>query len=416
LTLFVGFWAAFPVAGAYAGAAMAGMGIIDYTLSNDPQPTKAVKFVCFMTPVFPKFRVPKLTRGPAKPGGTPPKPLDPFTPTPPKAPPKPSAPKAPKPHGTDMPPRPPKADVPEVPPTPPKPPKTDLPEAPPKVVEPTRPDTKQPRCPANDGSGGKCFTAGVPLLTPDGYRLIETLREGDFVLSRDEHDVTGAVTPKVIEEIFRWSAQVLRLFIGRQVIGTTAEHPFYVRDHGWIEAGELWVGAELVGYDGVTTKVEAIEQTDEYVVVYNMRVADWHTYFVGAEDWGFSVWAHNTKKCIGDATGPYTREEAAYLDRLRDSHKSLSGDHAPLTNEQFDSAISLQRARASGERTSMTAEERDFIARSYAAARNTGQEIPPEFTGLSSIRTQQRIQTEAGQYLRTSGQNPWASGLATRFK
>jgi hypothetical protein len=47
----------------------------------------------------------------------------------------------------------------------------------------------------------------------------------------------------------------------------------------------------------------------------------------------------------------------------------------------------------------MTAEERDFIARSYAAARNTGQELPPEFTGLNSIRTQQRIQTEAGQYL-----------------
>ncbi|MCZ2340833.1 MAG: HINT domain-containing protein, partial [Bacteroidales bacterium] len=29
-------------------------------------------------------------------------------------------------------------------------------------------------------------------------------------------------------------------------------------------------------------------------VVYNLRVADWHTYFVGGEDWGFSVWAHNT--------------------------------------------------------------------------------------------------------------------------
>ena len=24
-----------------------------------------------------------------------------------------------------------------------------------------------------------------------------------------------------------------------------------------------------------------------------MRVADWHTYFVGAAEWGFNVWAHN---------------------------------------------------------------------------------------------------------------------------
>src|SRR5262249_51445608 len=27
---------------------------------------------------------------------------------------------------------------------------------------------------------------------------------------------------------------------------------------------------------------------------YNLRIADHHTYFVGARDWGFSVWAHNT--------------------------------------------------------------------------------------------------------------------------
>jgi hypothetical protein len=29
------------------------------------------------------------------------------------------------------------------------------------------------------------------------------------------------------------------------------------------------------------------------VKVYNLRVADWHTYFVGCDEWGFSVWAHN---------------------------------------------------------------------------------------------------------------------------
>src|SRR5581483_3096131 len=27
--------------------------------------------------------------------------------------------------------------------------------------------------------------------------------------------------------------------------------------------------------------------------VYNLRVADYHTYFVGAPEWGFAVWAHN---------------------------------------------------------------------------------------------------------------------------
>ena len=36
--------------------------------------------------------------------------------------------------------------------------------------------------------------------------------------------------------------------------------------------------------------------------VYNLRVADYHTYFVGSREWGFSVWAHHANyevKAIG---------------------------------------------------------------------------------------------------------------------
>jgi len=35
------------------------------------------------------------------------------------------------------------------------------------------------------------------------------------------------------------------------------------------------------------------------VLVYNLRIADYHTYFVGSREWGFSVWAHNA--CGGQA-------------------------------------------------------------------------------------------------------------------
>ncbi|MEZ6143345.1 MAG: hypothetical protein R3B84_22485 [Zavarzinella sp.] len=31
----------------------------------------------------------------------------------------------------------------------------------------------------------------------------------------------------------------------------------------------------------------------EWETVYNLRIADHHTYFVGDETWGFSAWAHN---------------------------------------------------------------------------------------------------------------------------
>jgi hypothetical protein len=29
------------------------------------------------------------------------------------------------------------------------------------------------------------------------------------------------------------------------------------------------------------------------VPVYNLRIAEYHTYFVGSAEWGFSVWTHN---------------------------------------------------------------------------------------------------------------------------
>jgi hypothetical protein len=36
-----------------------------------------------------------------------------------------------------------------------------------------------------------------------------------------------------------------------------------------------------------------VEESGRVTTVYNCRVADFHTYFVGGEDWRFSVWAHN---------------------------------------------------------------------------------------------------------------------------
>jgi hypothetical protein len=39
--------------------------------------------------------------------------------------------------------------------------------------------------------------------------------------------------------------------------------------------------------------VEGVWDTGETVRVYNLQIAEYHTYFVGTSEWGFSVWAHN---------------------------------------------------------------------------------------------------------------------------
>ena len=40
--------------------------------------------------------------------------------------------------------------------------------------------------------------------------------------------------------------------------------------------------------------VEGVRDTGRAEAVYNGRVAEYHTYFVGCDEWGFSLWAHNS--------------------------------------------------------------------------------------------------------------------------
>jgi hypothetical protein len=130
-------------------------------------------------------------------------------------------------------------------------------------------------------------------LTPEEDKPIEQFRAGDLLLSRSEFDPDGPVEAKVVEEVFARAGRVLHLRVGGQVIRTTAEHPFYAYNRGWVPAGELRAGDRLAGHDGRWVPVEEALDTGEVEAVYNLRVADFHTYFVGRRAWGFSAWAHN---------------------------------------------------------------------------------------------------------------------------
>jgi hypothetical protein len=142
-----------------------------------------------------------------------------------------------------------------------------------------------------------CFAAGTPLLTPDGARPIEQFKPGDMLLSRSEFSADGALEPKAVEEVFVRIGLIFHLHIGRQVIRTTAQHPFFVQGRGWVEAGVLNIGDLLLSHDGQWLPVEDLFDTGQYETVYNLAIADYHTYFVGQFSWGFSVWAHNVGRC-----------------------------------------------------------------------------------------------------------------------
>ena len=146
-----------------------------------------------------------------------------------------------------------------------------------------------------------CFAAGTPIRTGSGAILIENLKAGDVVLSRNESDPDGQVDGKIVEEVFVRSANILNVIVQGRVIRTTSEHPFWVDGKGWTAAGELKAGDQLLGADKSKLPVESVVETEDTETVYNFRVADWHTYFVGNEHWDFEVWVHNA--CASGANG-----------------------------------------------------------------------------------------------------------------
>ena len=81
---------------------------------------------------------------------------------------------------------------------------------------------------------------------------------------------------------------------GGASISTTLEHPFYVDGKGWTLPGELRIGDRIPGLDPrESVAVRAISATRRDAKVYNLRVADYHTYFVQAPGGGAWLWAHN---------------------------------------------------------------------------------------------------------------------------
>jgi hypothetical protein len=143
-----------------------------------------------------------------------------------------------------------------------------------------------------------CFAAGTKLWTPEGYRAVEEILEGECVYSRNEYDPFGPIEAKLVEAKFERTGRILHVHLENSaLIRTTPEHPFFVEGTGWTAAGALQSG-DRIRTDSGWVKVEEIFDTGCYESVYNLRIAQHHTYFVGEERWGWRAWAHNTYEFI----------------------------------------------------------------------------------------------------------------------
>ena len=114
-----------------------------------------------------------------------------------------------------------------------------------------------------------------------------------MVLARNEFDPQGELQVRRVLRKFVRVAPIWNLHIADKIIGTTAEHPFYVLDKGWMPAIELRIGDLLQSSDGKYLPVEGIADSGRVETVYNVEIEGDHTYFIGEVGWGWDVWAHN---------------------------------------------------------------------------------------------------------------------------
>jgi hypothetical protein len=128
---------------------------------------------------------------------------------------------------------------------------------------------------------------------------------------------------------------VMYLHVGGRRVGTTGEHPFWVRGKGWLQADQVVAGDHLVGHDDQWVVVDAVERTEEYQTVYNLRVADSHTYFVGCAEWGFSLWAHNDYGEFLKSLGLTDKESTPALRALYDNATAATASSGQFNKRDF---------------------------------------------------------------------------------
>jgi len=139
--------------------------------------------------------------------------------------------------------------------------------------------------------GKTCFIAGTMVMTSAGLIAIEKIEVDDMVLSADVSTMQVSYK-KVLETYIRKVNKLIHLIINGETIVTTADHPFFVKGMGFINAADLTIGFELVNQYGEVLNVEQIfreDLDDETVDVYNFQVDEYHTYYVGY----YGVLVHN---------------------------------------------------------------------------------------------------------------------------
>jgi hypothetical protein len=123
-----------------------------------------------------------------------------------------------------------------------------------------------------------CLAAGTPVCTADGLVAIDKIQVGDRVLSKNVETGELAYKP-VLHTTRREGAALSRIAVGGDEFEASPGHNFWISGRGWTRSNQLETGMPAHTVTGaVALKIEDAGRTAD---VFNLVVADFHTYFVG---------------------------------------------------------------------------------------------------------------------------------------
>jgi hypothetical protein len=139
------------------------------------------------------------------------------------------------------------------------------------------------------------FDGETLVATEAGLRAIDEIKIGDRVWAYNEN-----AKEKGLQEVVHLiRGEGVKALIDLQLtsgetITATSEHPFYVPDQDkWVDAGKLTVNDVLQNLQGGLTGVANTKESTELATVFNLTVANDHTYYVGHT----KVLVHNAGGC-----------------------------------------------------------------------------------------------------------------------
>lgn len=239
-----------------------------------------------------------------------------------------------------------------------------------------RGDGESSRAPREgEPEGRDCFIPGTLVWTSTGQHPIERLAVNDRVLAYDPHQDCYAYHP-VVANFERTAPYVLRLQLADHTITCSPEHPFLSESGAWRPAGELVAGDQVLTITGGWQTIESITHAEGTFAVYNLTVAGFHTFLVGAA----GVVVHN-KSARNRSTPELEAAQEAVFERLERTRGRVDTMKERL-NELPDTAAQKDNLRTQADQMEQRINSADDNIWEHSTPEEVRTNSDPEVTGI----------------------------------